>query len=99
MNKYMLYQGKPVHVKPCTRQQFDTAILDAQRIMGLAKAKSKYLMDHAGQLGEYLEAPKVSSDTWKYATRILALRWPVVRIFVDGYRIMVNVNDLQELGE
>jgi len=97
MNEYMLYQGKPVHVKPCTRQQFDTAVLDAKRMMGFAKAKPEH-WDRDGKFAQYLEPPEEGSCTWEYATRILSLRWPIVRIFLNGYQIMVSESDLQELG-
>ena len=95
---YSLYKGKVVSVTPCDRSSFDIAVLDAKRIMGLAKAKPEH-WDRDGKYAQYLEPPEEGSDNWKYATRILSLQWPVVRIFLNGSRIMVSASDLEPINQ
>ena len=96
---YKLYKGQVVSVTPCDRSSFDIAVLDAKRIMGLAKAKSEYMMDSTDFFGKFLEPPEEGSDNWEYATRILSLQWPVVRIFLNGSRIMVSASDLEPINQ
>ena len=96
---YKLYKGQVVSVTPCDRSSFDIAVLDAKRIMGLAKVKPHYKWDHDGKYAQYLEPPEEDSGNWEYATRILSLQWPVVRIFLNGSRIMVSASDLEPINQ
>ncbi len=48
------------------------------------------------KFGDYLKPPFTGTDTWHYAQRILALKWPVARIFTGIYYI-VNLDELEEL--
>lgn len=89
-----MYKGKVVSVSEYKRQDFEFLQIDAGRIMGYTRTKRPDM----STLSYYLEPPKKDSETWRYATRILALEWPVVKIWViDEGPLAVNESDLEDL--
>ena len=72
-NEMVMYNWKPVYVRLIDRTKHESIRLDAKRMLGEAMCKD----------GSYLPAPEQGSSEWKYAQRILSLKWPVVK--VDGF--------------
>ena len=91
--KFMIYGDKFVQIDEYTRQEFDLLQLDAKRVMGLEPTRKGPW--------HYIAPPEEGTDTWNWATRILALEWPVVKAFAfgGGAPLIVNERDLREIGE
>lgn len=91
---FILYKGKPVRVSDCAKEEFDAIQLDARRIMGMAPVE----VFGISSFPMYLESPKENSKVWKYAMRILALEWPVAKIWLDGNYRFVELSKLEAIN-
>ena len=88
----MVYQGREVIIKHLPREKFDTLVLDAKRILG--QAPFRFCAERWDYPGP--QPAKKGSDNFNYATRILALEWPIVRIFHQDIMKIVSLSDLGE---
>lgn len=50
--------------------------------------------DRTNLYGAYLQPPEESSPAWNWATRLLALKYPVAEVWVDGLPLVVGLDEL-----
>lgn len=94
--KFGQYKGKQTRIKEIDSERFKTLQLDAKRIMGLEPALSKSITRPTLSISPtFLTPPEEGSGTWEYATRILALKEPVVEVWI-GYPLIVERTEITD---